>query len=263
MSDASVTPPRGPAGLRATRLALLGVAVAVGAAFALAVSGIGYRAGWWPLPTAFTIFRWAAYAGAAGAVVSLAAAVMGRRVRRAFALGLVGVLVGGVAAVLPWQWQQTARSVPPIHDITTDLEDPPGFVAVLPLRANARNAAVHGGATVAAAQRRGYPDLVPAMLGLPRDEAFAAAEQAARAMGWEIVAVEPGQGLIEATDTTRWFGFKDDVVIRVREQAGGSRVDMRSVSRVGGSDVGTNAGRIRAYMTRLGDAAAARGAGGG
>jgi uncharacterized protein (DUF1499 family) len=74
---------------------------------------------------------------------------------------------------------------------------------------------------------------------------------AARAMGWEVVAADRASGRIEATDTTRFFGFKDDVVIRVQAAPGGSRVDVRSVSRVGGSDVGTNATRIRAYLARL------------
>jgi uncharacterized protein (DUF1499 family) len=74
-------------------------------------------------------------------------------------------------------------------------------------------------------------------------------------MGWEIVAADVNDGIIEATDETKWFGFKDDVVVRVTPAPGGSRVDVRSVSRVGGSDVGTNARRIRTYLERLGDAA--------
>jgi uncharacterized protein (DUF1499 family) len=71
-------------------------------------------------------------------------------------------------------------------------------------------------------------------------------------MGWTIVAAEPAAGRIEATATTRWLGFKDDVVVRIRPDAGGSRVDVRSVSRVGKSDLGTNARRIREYLGRLG-----------
>ena len=67
-------------------------------------------------------------------------------------------------------------------------------------------------------------------------------------MGWEIVASDPAAGRIEATDTTFWFGFKDDVVVRVAAAPDGSRVDVRSLSRVGLSDVGTNAARIRKYL---------------
>jgi uncharacterized protein (DUF1499 family) len=73
-------------------------------------------------------------------------------------------------------------------------------------------------------------------------------------MGWELVAADSAAGRIEATATTRWFGFKDDVVVRIRPDAAGSRVDVRSVSRVGRSDVGANAERIRAYLRRVGSA---------
>ena len=86
---------------------------------------------------------------------------------------------------------------------------------------------------------------------MPPDRALARAEAAARALGWKIVAAAPGQGRLEATATTRWFGFKDDVVVRVTPASGGSRVDIRSVSRVGKSDLGVNARRIRAFLAAL------------
>jgi uncharacterized protein (DUF1499 family) len=71
-------------------------------------------------------------------------------------------------------------------------------------------------------------------------------------MGWEIIAAVPTDGRIEATATTRWFRFKDDVVIRVTPQPAGSRIDVRSTSRLGRSDLGTNAKRVRAYFAALG-----------
>ena len=70
-------------------------------------------------------------------------------------------------------------------------------------------------------------------------------------LGWEIVSVSENEGRIEATATTFWFGFKDDVVIRVREDSGGTRIDLRSVSRVGGGDLGANAARIRAFIDAI------------
>ena len=88
-------------------------------------------------------------------------------------------------------------------------------------------------------------------LDLPPARTFDLADRAARKMGWDIVALVPEQGRIEATASTLLFGFKDDVVIRITPEAGGSRVDMRSVSRVGGSDIGANARRIRAFMKEL------------
>ena len=70
-------------------------------------------------------------------------------------------------------------------------------------------------------------------------------------MGWEIVAANAEEGRIEATDTTLWFGFKDDVVVRIQARDDESLLDVRSVSRVGKSDVGTNAQRIRAYLRKF------------
>jgi uncharacterized protein (DUF1499 family) len=83
---------------------------------------------------------------------------------------------------------------------------------------------------------------------------FKRAEATARAMGWEIVAAEPGEGRIEATDTTMWFGFKDDIVIRIVPEGEGSRLDIRSMSRVGKSDLGKNADRIRKFLAALKEA---------
>jgi uncharacterized protein (DUF1499 family) len=146
---------------------------------------------------------------------------------------------------------QQARRVPPIHDITTDLERPPQFVAVLPLRASAANPATYGGPEVAEAQRRAYPDIKPLMLSLSPGAAYSLALASARSMGWDLVASDSAAGRIEATATTTWFGFKDDVVVRIRPTAGGSRIDVRSVSRLGKSDVGAIAKRIRSYLSEI------------
>jgi uncharacterized protein (DUF1499 family) len=152
---------------------------------------------------------------------------------------------------VPWQMKRTAQRVPPIHDITTDSDDPPRFVDIVPLRKDAPNATDYGGPDLAAQQQAAYPDIQPVTLRLPGSQAFAQARKAAEAMGWDIVASNPEEGRIEATDTTLWFGFKDDIVIRIRSQDDESRIDVRSVSRVGKSDVGKNAQRIRAYIRRL------------
>ena len=96
-----------------------------------------------------------------------------------------------------------------------------------------------------------YPDVQPATLVAPADAAFKRALNAARDLGWQIVAAVPNEGRIEATDTTNWFGFEDDIVVRVTPTDGGSRVDVRSVSRVGKGDLGKNAARVRAYLRRL------------
>ena len=128
----------------------------------------------------------------------------------------------------------SARGAPPIHEITTDLQDPPPFVAVLSLRASAINPPEYGGAEVAAQQRRAYPDIQPLMLRLNASQAFQRALAVVHELGWEVVGSDAASGRIEAVDTTFWFGFKDDVVIRIREAGEGARVDVRSKSRVGG-----------------------------
>jgi hypothetical protein len=144
-----------------------------------------------------------------------------------------------------------AKSLPNIHDVTTDTRDPPAFVTLLPLRRSSPNGADYGGPETAAQQRKGYPSIATPVVALPPPQAFERALAAAREMGWEIAAADPAAGRIEATDTTLWFGFKDDIVIRVRPDSAGSRIDVRSVSRVGTSDVGANARRIQKYLSRL------------
>jgi uncharacterized protein (DUF1499 family) len=236
------------------RLPALALGVAALAVVLLAAAGPLTRFGVWHFRTGLGALKYAAYLGMAGAALGLAA-LAARPARRAVPAAALALVLGAATALLPWRQLQAARRLPPIHDVTTDLTDPPAFVAVLPLRAGAPNKAEYGGDSVAAQQRRGYPDLGPLRLDAPPPAAFARAAAAARAMGWEVVAADAAAGRVEATATTRWFGFKDDVVVRVRPDGAGSRVDVRSVSRVGGSDVGANAARIRAYLARVRDAA--------
>jgi uncharacterized protein (DUF1499 family) len=156
--------------------------------------------------------------------------------------------------VLPaWDPQRTANQVPLIHDITTDTENPPQFVALREVRLQAPNGAEYGGAKVAEAQKAAYPDIKPVLLvDVPPPAAFERALNAARSMGWEIVAAEREQRRIEATATTFWFRFKDDVVIRIAaDGTTGSRLDIRSTSRVGISDLGANARRIREFLKKF------------
>lgn len=233
--------------------ALVGFLLAILAGLAAILAGFGTRMELWYFRTGFVILAWAAYGGIAAAIISLASAIYTRPTtpRRGFVLSILGFVIGALVFGIPWCYQQTVHRVPAIHDITTDTENPPGFVAILPLRKNAPNPSEYGGPEIAAQQRAAYPDLAPAMLSVPPDAAFERALAAARKMGWIIVDANTADGRIEATDMTFWFGFKDDIVIRVAPADGGSRVDIRSVSRVGKSDVGKNARRIRKYLKEL------------
>jgi uncharacterized protein (DUF1499 family) len=250
-------PPAGRSAARwgriAAALATAGLVLAVIAALGLIAAGPGHRFELWSFGTGFALMRWAAYAGIAAAVVSAAALVLAplRGQRRGMLRALAGLAIGLITVGVPAWFLQTARSVPPIHDITTDTADPPQFETILPLRAQAPNPTTYGGPAVAAQQRAGYPDIAPADYPVDPETAFEVALAAARALGWTVVAMDEAGGRIEAIDRTFWFGFADDVVIRIRPTDAGSRIDVRSTSRVGVSDMGTNAARVRGFLAQL------------
>ena len=236
-----------------TAFALIGFILAILSGLAEFLSGLGSRWEWWHFRTGFVILRWAAYGGFAAAIVALAGLMLNLREGRrwGFIFSVCSLLVGLAVFGIPFSWWQTAKQVPPIHDLTTDTENPPVFVSILPLRKEAPNPAAYGGPEVAALQHKAYPDLAPVILPLPFNQAFERANTTAGKMGWKMIDRNQAAGRIEATDTTPWFGFKDDIVIRVSPVPGGSRVDIRSVSRLGKSDLGTNARRIRKYLKVL------------
>ncbi|MFO1304410.1 MAG: DUF1499 domain-containing protein [Burkholderiales bacterium] len=225
--------------------------LALATAIAVGISGYGNKLGWWDYRAAFEILRIATYAGMGIGALALVLLVVPRARRgRAGMLG-VTIALALAALALPLYWLQLARTVPPINDITTDVVDPPEFVAILPIRANAPVSAAYAGKETADAQRAAYPDIAPIVLAIAPQAAYARALGIARDLGWTIVASDERTGRIEATATTAWFGFKDDVVIRIRPEGDGSRVDVRSHSRVGKSDLGANAKRIREFSARL------------
>ena len=234
-------------------LAIIGFVIALVSGLAEILSGFGHRWGIWNYRTGFVILRWAAYAAIIAATASLFAAMLTRpgRGRRGFVLSLMGLLTAVVIAGVPGFFWQRAHQVPAIHDITTDMDNPPLFVMIIPLRKSAANKAEYGGPEIAAKQRAAYPDIVPLELSNPPHQAFEQALSAARSLGWRIIDAKEPQGRIEASDTTFWFGFTDDIVVRIAAAGRGSRIDVRSVSRVGKSDIGTNARRIRGYLKKI------------
>ena len=168
---------------------------------------------------------------------------------RAWGSLVAGVLVlGALGATYP-----SGEPAPAIHDLTTDVSDPPEFVALVAIRAadEAQNPPEYAGDETAQLQQAAFPDLQTLQLNASPDAVLAAAAEVARELDWAVVAEDQAAGIVEATDTTRWFRFKDDVVIRVRPTAGGSEVDVRSKSRVGRGDMGANAARIREFLEQL------------
>jgi uncharacterized protein (DUF1499 family) len=234
---------------------LLALALAVIAVALLTVGPIGWRAGWWHFRFAFqTLMPWAAYFGIAALVVSVLTLLLGRsRIEsRGIAIAVVAFAAGGLIAYVPWHYDQIRQQVPPIHDITTDPDNPPAFVAAVPLRKEAgENPVAYDGARIAEQQRQAYPDVQPLTLAIAPAAAFNRAIDAAQRMGWTILAADDAAGRIEASDRSRWFGFTDDIVIRITASGSGSRIDLRSSSRVGRSDFGVNAARVESYLSVL------------
>ncbi|GHC16775.1 DUF1499 domain-containing protein [Aidingimonas halophila] len=229
----------------------LAVVLLVLAALLMGMAGPAYRMEWVALGDAFEMLRRGAYfAIGAGivAIIALLVAVICRRARPAVASGLVIIACLGLLAV-PWLHWQRAQDAPPIHDITTDTENPPAFDAVAEAREAAPNAVDYPGEETAQQQLEAYPDIGPIVLNASLDNVREAAEAEMRDRGWSLA--QAGDDTLEATATTTWFGFEDDVVIRLTDNDGQVRVDMRSASRLGRGDAGTNAARIRDYLTAL------------
>lgn len=236
--------------------AYLGLGLAVLALALLAAGPIGWRAGWWHYRFAFTwLMTYSAYIAIAAAIVSLFTLALGwpHLDGRNMIMAGLGLALGAVLTYVPWQYNHTSKTVPRIHDITTDTDNPPRYVAVLPARATENaNSVAYEEPEVARLQRAAYPDIVPLVVPLPPSQAFGRAHEAARDMsGWTIVEADAAAGRIEASQASLWFGFTDDIVIRVSANGAGSRIDVRSVSRHGRSDFGVNARRIRSYLTEL------------
>lgn len=221
-------------------------------ALLLFLAGVGYGSGRLELGQAFALMRYCAIGGITGVGLAIFYMLWQRPMGLRLGLLFVASLSGLGAFYLPYRQLLMAQQVPPIHDISTDTTNPPAFVAVLPLRAGAANPPEYPGVEVAALQREAYPDLMTLELANTEDEVFAAAQQVVEASGWELVDADTNAGRIEAVASTRWFGFKDDVVIRLQPgRAGSTLVDVRSKSRVGRSDVGANAARIRGFLAAL------------
>ena len=224
------------------------------AALALAVLGAAgpvYRIGA-SLATAYEIMRWAEYIGLAASLTSIGAAIYTYRSRKWMGtlLSVLALVIGLAAVAIPLATARRAQRLPSIHDVTTDLDNPPAFQAILPKRADAPNT-LERTPQLAVLQREGYPDLAPITLPMPPAATFDRALSVAQSSGWEIVTADKSSGRIEATDTTRWFGFTDDVVVRLTPWGAGTRVDVRSAARTGAGDLGRNASRIRRFLDAM------------
>jgi len=245
------------------RLSWIAAILSLGAVLVALVAAIGSGQEMWHFRTGFAVLEYMFFAAIAGAVFALIALVLaGRKAMHALVwLNLVALIVALAYIFYLGSIVTTARRVAPIHDITTNLDDPPSFyrlrvrddnLAYIPdlgrpalarLTPRERWRAIHADA---------YGDLKSLHVPWSKAEAVGRVEAVMRARGLDIVTVDPRTGIVEGVDTSLFFRFKDNVVARVREDPqGGSIVDFRSMSRVGQSDVGANASRIRALSKDL------------
>ncbi len=219
--------------------------VAFAAVVAFAAGPVLAHLGILPARVGFLLFGVGGLLGIVALVAGIVGAVRGRGGGTGLAIGAV-VSVAFLVVALP------ARTVPPINDITTDTTNPPQFVSAGTIDANRGRDMKYPGPSFAEQQRAGYPDLAPLLLNASPDEVFRRIEAAAKQMPtWQITRTDVGARAIEGVDTTRLFQFKDDFVIEVRPQDGGSVVHMRSKSRDGRGDIGANAARIKAFFAKL------------
>jgi len=236
----------------ATRLALWSLRLAI---ISLAAAAIGLT-----LARYDVIAKMAGFSALlGGGLISALALILGivglvagrKRANPSWRRGIVGVAISfayvGFLATRPL----VAGDAPAIHDITTDLANPPQF-EVLPLRSD-NLAGVGTMDNWRKIHAEAYGDLAPITLSKPVAEATTDAVRLAREAGWQVASSDPARGHVEATASVSYIRFQDDVAIRIVPTADGrhSRVDMRSVSRVGIGDLGVNARRIRDFQKAL------------
>ena len=226
---------------------------AVAAVLLLPVGALGTRAEVWRFEVGFVLLQLGSLVALVGIGGGIAAIVVARRRSLAGDLwaAVSGVALSFAVVVLMGMELLKGLSAPLIHHVSTDTEDPPEFVEVVALRGEDANPLALDAGEIEPLQAEFYPWVEPLILRAMPAETFEKALGVLQDMGLDIVAAHPDLGLIEATDTTFWFGFKDDVALRVRAYPQGSIVDVRSISRVGLTDMGVNAERVREIQRRL------------
>ena len=224
--------------------------VSLSAFLLVALPGPLYKYGVVDLGTAFTGFKFGVFAGIA-TLILLVLQILFKRKTVTLGSTIMALLLSTIAIAIPLSMLNKGRSVPPIHDISTDLVNPPEFVAIAPLRADAPNPVEYAGVEVATQQRAAYPELQTLNYPQSKSELVEATKQVINNLGWQLVNIDADQGIVEATERTMWFGFKDDVIVRITDNGSKRLVDIRSKSRVGGSDLGKNAERIHGFIEEL------------
>lgn len=231
---------------------VLTISLSVIAIVVALLSGPLYQAGQIQLEGAFQMLRSASILALGGALASVIAAIL-LKPRKPLMQGTLALclLTTGVTFYITHTTLQEARQAPQIADVSTDTDNPPQFDALLSHRRNASVADDYPAEENARIQQQYYADIQTLHTNVTSASVFRAAQQVVQTKGWQLVAVDNDAGIIEASDTTRWLGFEQDIVIRVRHDGRSTLVDVRSVSRNDEQDLGTNAKRIRDFLHEL------------
>jgi uncharacterized protein (DUF1499 family) len=236
---------------------------AIGSVLAGLIGPVGAGIGAWGYSLGLSILSYSFF----GALIAIVMGVFGfvgrkKAIKPPRLLLITGMAIATAYAGWLLNYAIIGRSVPAIHDISTDLADPPEFKS-LAIRADnfdqipgAEDSAMRGMTPQQrweTLHRGSYGDIRSVRINQPVAAVIEKANRLAKARGWEVALVSPAEGRLEATETSRLFRFKDDVVLRVRptENGAGSIVDMRSISRVGKSDIGVNAKRVKSFLADL------------
>ncbi len=218
------------------------------------LGGLGARVDTWLYGLGLLFMPLGLLVGVSGLLLGLIALLRRRKAGEPLGFAAAGTGVSALGSLYVGSLVLTTVPAVPIHNVSTDIEDPPEFTAVASLRGAGDNPLLYDSATLGPLQRAIHPDLGPLVTDMPRDRMYELVRGVLIAMDLELVREDPDQGEIEAVATTFWLGFKDDLVVRLRETEAGTRMDIRSVSRFGGSDIGTNTERIFEIFRRVEDA---------
>ena len=250
-----------------TRLARVGLVLAIGAIALALIGAYGAGQNWWAKADGVAALRTAFLSAVLALAIAISLLVVHRRHSRFIVRNSLAALVlgGGYVAFVGY-YIYLGLSLPPIHDISTDLTDPPQFEKLslrsdnwsdIPGRGDPDFAGLDAKARWAQIQRSAYGDIRPLHLSTDGARTFALVKRLMAERGWHIAYADAGNGHIEAVDEVSLLRFLDDIVVRIRPDAVGQGVivDMRSVSRRGRSDFGKNAARIESFFDDLQEAA--------
>lgn len=228
-----------------SKLAICGMTVTIIAIIGILLAGGGYRQDWWGVAESINLVTTSLALATIALIIfiiSIFRIIKGKK--RGLFLAILGIVLTLPLAAAGAQMFYKKHTFPMINDITTDTQSPPSYWAA-PVATN------YGGASVADQQHESYPDIEPLTISASPQMVYSEVLELMTSRGWDVIGQRPDEGELEAVAHSRLFDFSDDIIVRITPQESGSRVDMRSRSRVGRSDFGVNAARIKAFLTDL------------